>query len=182
MEIAKGVRFASKLSLKILEGAIEGLINGVVNAIGEEKLSVLIENDRDILACIFSGMIRPPVDYYQRIPLEEAQKIERIRRSMAKTVLPVLGMARTMASKFPSEAVEKKITAEWLMSKGEKKFPKLVEVVKAHGEKGRRWVERQADQIRDFMLGRITFDPNTMQIVPSESVEGAEKEGTLQQG
>jgi len=133
--------------------------------VGEEKLSLFIDNDYTVLEAIFSSLQRPPIEVYLKMDPAEAAKLEAFRRNMSRTVLPLLGFARRIASNFPADAVESKVTPEWLLGKGRAKFPKLVEVVEKHGDKGRRWLEKQCREIVDYLLGRLAYDPKTGKMV-----------------
>jgi len=176
-QLSRLAKLSVNLSLKVLEGMLEGLIKGILECFGPERLSMFIENDWNILDSVYYGLYRPPIEAYVKMSREEALRLEGFRRNLAKTVLPIMGFARTITSRFPAEAVENKITGEWLLSKCEKKFPKLAEVINRHGEKGRIWLERQAEQIRDYLLGRIVYDPRKMKFVKVEELKHAEKEG-----
>jgi hypothetical protein len=136
--------------------------------VGEEKLGIFIENDYNILEAFFYGLQRSPVEAYQKMDLKEVAKIERFRRNMSRTVLPMLGFARKVAASFPPEAVEEKVTPEWLLSKGRVKFPKLANVVERYGERGRAWLDRQCRQIVDYLLGRTVYDPKTGRMVDAK--------------
>jgi hypothetical protein len=71
-------------------------------------------------------------------------------------------MARRIAANFPASTVEAKVTADWLMEKGEKYFPEIVAVIKQHGEEGKAWIEKQAEEIRQFLTGKIVFHPQKL--------------------
>jgi hypothetical protein len=175
-QLSRAARFSTNLGLKLLDATLEGLIRGLLDCFGAERLSMFIERDWSILESVFYGLYRPPIEAYRMMKPEEVRRLEAFRRSLAKAVLPVLSMARTIASRFPPEAVEGKVTADWLLQKGEKRFPQVVEVVKKHGDRGRAWVEAQAKQIRDYLLGRIVFNPATMKFVRAEELRAvAEK-------
>ncbi len=138
---------------------------------GAERLSLFIENDWNILESVFYGLHRPPVEAYQKMTPEEIAKAERVRQNLARTVFPVIGMARRIAANFPAETVEAKVTAEWLMEKGEKYFPEIVAVIKQHGEKGNDWVHKQAEEIRQFLTGKIVFHPQKLCFVKVEELK-----------
>lgn len=174
-QIGHGFRVGSKLGLSVLESSLVGLIQGVLKCVGPEKLDLLVQDDRNILECIFDGLCRPPTDYYQTVTPEEARKVEGLRRTLSGTVPTLLGITRTIASKFPADAVEAKVTGDWLLVKGKKFFPELVAVVDRHGEEGKAWVDRQACQMRDYLMGRIVFDPQSMKFVPAEVLKVAKK-------
>jgi hypothetical protein len=175
--VERGFKTASKLGLKILEASLEGLIKGLLKTMGPERLSLFIENDWNILGSVFYGLYRPPIEAYQKMTPEEIVKVERVRRNLARTVLPVIGMARRMAASFPASTVEAKVTADWLMEKGEKYFPEIMAVIKQHGDRGNDWVHKQAQEIREFLTGKIVYHPQRLCFVKVEELnaEIAEK-------
>ena len=150
---------------------MEGLIRGMLTVMGPERLSLFIENDWNILEGAFYGLYRPPIEAYQKMALQEIAKAERVRRNLARTVLPVIGMARTIASSFPAETVEAKVTGNWLIEKGKKYFPEIVAVIEQHSDKGEAWVEKQAEQIRQFLTGKIVFHPQKLCFVKAEELK-----------
>jgi hypothetical protein len=170
-QVERAGRFASKLGLKLLEGALEGLIKGLLNCFGPERLSLFIERDWSILGSVFYGLHRPPIEAYKKMTLEEIVKAERVRRNLARTVLPVIAMARRVAANFPASTVEAKVTAEWLMEKGEKYFPEIVAVIKQHGDKGNDWIHKQAAQIAGYLTGKLVFDPRELKMVSAEEIK-----------
>ena len=164
------MKIVGKVGLKILEAAIEGLVKGVLNLMGPEKLNMFIENDWNILESIFYGLCRSPSEVYKNMSPEEVSKTERIRHNLARTVLPIIGMAQKVARSFPPEAVESKVTAEWLMRRGREKFPELIEIVESHGDRGRAWLDRQAKQICDYLTGKIVYHPVKLKFVSREEM------------
>jgi hypothetical protein len=138
---------------------------------GPERLSLFIENDWNILGGVFYGLYRPPIEAYQKMTLQEIAKAERVRQNLAHTVLPVIGMARRIAASFPASTVEAKVTADWLIEKGEKYFPEVVAIIKQHGDKGKAWVEKQAEEIRQFLTGKIVFYPQKLCFVKVEELK-----------
>ena len=96
---------------------------------------------------------------------------ERMRRSLVKTVLPVLGLARTVASRFPASAIESKVTPEWLIEKGKKRFPELIAVIEKYGERGRKWLQRQSQEIVLYLTGRLVYDVKSGRMVRVERIK-----------
>jgi len=140
-----------------------------VKALGADKLRMFIRNDWYLLESIFYSLSNPPLEAYRQMTPEEVARAEAIRRNMAKTVLPLLGMARRVAAVFPPSAVEGKVTAEWLLGKAREKVPELAEAVEAEGERGRRWLRRQAQELVDYLLGRTCYVPG-LGMVPVQLV------------
>lgn len=112
---------------------------------------------------------------------EDVHKTEMIRISLARGVLPVLGMTKLVASKFPASAVEMKVTPEWLIKRGEKRFPEIVEVWKETNEKGKVWLEKQSREIIDYLTGQIIYSPQLGKMVAVKDLKPVIKEATLQQ-
>jgi len=140
---------------------------GLYRALGAKALRRLIELNYHSLECLFYGMFHRP-NYERDCPgftLEEIAEMERRRLTMPRLLLPALGFARTIASRFPAEAVERKITAEWLLAKAEQKQPEIAAVIRECGEEGRRWLEEEARQLHLYFTGRLTFDPEQGRMV-----------------
>jgi LmbE family N-acetylglucosaminyl deacetylase len=125
----------------------------------------MIENNYSVLESVFHAYYGPPPDAYRGLSAEEAARLEEFRRRSARLALSALGMAKTIASRFPAEAVEAKVTADWLLSKGRGRRSELVKVVEAYGERGRAWLEEQARQIAAFLTGRLIYDPRLRRLV-----------------
>lgn len=155
------MRFAGKLGLAVLDGAVEGVISGALKAVGTKGLELMIDHDYYIVESIFYSA-RHQFDYNSlergvQLSADEAAKLESLRAGMMKTVLPLLGMVRFVASKFPVKAVEAKLTPEWFLEKGNRRFPVLVRAVNKKGDKGRKWLERQVKEIREYSVGRLVW-------------------------
>jgi hypothetical protein len=160
-------RFSANLGLKLLEGALNGLVSGLLKSFGADKLSLFIENDWHIIESVYFGLHKPPLEVYAKLSPDEVSSLESFRQNLAKTVLPLLGFARSVASYFPPEAVESKVTADWLLRRAQRHL-QLLQVIERYGERGRRWLEKEAEQIRDYLLGRVVFDPNKLRFVKVE--------------
>jgi hypothetical protein len=145
-----------KLGIRMLEGVIEGAVKGLLDCIGPEKLDMFIDNDWSILEAVFKATKKP--EYPKELSSEEIEKLERYRAGFIRVALPALGMAKTFASRLPEELIMEKLNADWLLGKGEQKFPMLAERVKAKGEKGKAWLEKQAREIALFLTGRLVWD------------------------
>lgn len=159
------------------------MVEGSLKVLGPDKLRLLIENDWYLIENIFYGIYNVPVEGYKKVNLspEDVQKAEQVRMSLAKVVLPVLGMTKLVASKFPVNTVEMKVTPEWLIKRGEKRFPEIVEVWKETGEKGRMWLEKQSREIVNYLTGRTVYSPQLGRMASVEELKLAIKEATLQQ-
>jgi len=145
-------------------------VQGALKAIGTRGLEVMIDHDWYLIESIFYSVRYQP-NYPSELSEKEIAKLERMRATMLKTVLPILGMVRFVASKFPPEAVEAKVTPDWLLGKGKKRFPQLVRVVKKKGEKARKWLEKQSREIVLYATGRLVWDDQKKQLVEVTKVE-----------
>jgi len=133
-------------------------VRGALKCIGSDKIDIMIKNDWTILEAIFYGIHYKP-DYPEELSEKEIRRLEQMRIGAAKAVLPTLGMAKMIASKFPSEYIEEKLDAGWLMRRADEKFPELAERIRAHGKRGEEWLRKQAREIALFLTGRMVFDP-----------------------
>lgn len=158
------------------------MIDGAINVLGSEKAQLLIDNDWFLLESIFWGATSVPVEGYKKMKPEDVEKAEGMRQAVAKTVLPALAMARFVASKFPVEAVEGKVTPEWLIKRGEKRFPEIVKVWKNTGEKGEQWLEKQTSEIVDYLTGRTVYVPGRGLLSAKEVKKLVAERAALQRG
>lgn len=158
------LRLTGKLGLAVLEAALEGAISGAVKALGPESLDLMIDKNYYIVDSIFYSIRHQPT-YPPELSEEQIARLEWMRAAMSRTVLPLLGMVRFVASKFPPEAVEQKVTPEWLLKRGKEKFPELVTRVRAKGKRGRWWLERQAEEIRAYATGRTYWSEEERKLI-----------------
>jgi len=169
--------YTGRIGLALLEGAIEGAVDGMVKCFGAEKIKLMILNDWYIIASIYFSTTGGPLGREGKLPPEELEKARRIRGFVAKTVLPILHMLRSTASRFPAEAVVSKINPEWLKTRGREKFPELVEAIEDMGDMGDRWLQNQCNEIVDFALGRSVYSPiHRRMITPEDKKEIEELE------
>jgi hypothetical protein len=158
-------RFVSKLPTTILEASIEGTISGLLKCISPKDASLLIKHDCYIIESIFASRSRPLYES-KNLTKEEIEKAERARAVIPwKQIDWLLERVRFIASQYSPEAVERKITPEWLMKKGEKRFPELVREVEK-SEYGWVWLENQAEELKLFVLGRIAWSDSAKRMVP----------------
>jgi len=104
-------------------------------------------------------------EYPKELTPEEVAKLKNARAGMTRSVLPLLGMAKTVASKLPASFIEERLDGDWLMRRANEKFPVLAERVKAHGEKGRQWLSKQAREIALFLTGKLYWDDKERRLV-----------------
>jgi hypothetical protein len=164
--LGKVASLSGKLGISVLEAAVEGLVEGGLKLLGPEKLRLMVENHWFIMESIFYCAYNVPVEGYAKMSREEVAKAEKVRAALVRSVLPVVGMARRVAGMFPPKAVEAKVTPQWLIARGEKRFPELVEVWRNSGGEGEKWLKEQADEIVGFLTGRLVYSPWHRKMVP----------------
>ena len=166
----RALRLGGKLLLKTLEASVEGAVQGGIDCIGPKGLDLMIENDWYIIESMFYAMRYRP-DYPEGLTKEEIARLEKARHGMLRAVMPILQLARTVASRLPPELIEQKLDGGWFMRRAKEKFPVLAERVEAHGDKGKKWIENQAREVRDFLLGRLVWDDRERRLVRAEVVK-----------
>jgi hypothetical protein len=164
-----------KLGVGIADAVVSGALKGLIEALGVERLPMFIENGWTLLESLFYGMFRRPDEAYEKLPKEEVAKYEAFRLGRLRTAVSFIGMVKKMASYVPPKLVEEKVTGGWLMKKMEERVPEAAKIIKGYGDRGRAWLDRQAEEIRDFLLGRIVFDPVKLKFVRAEQAGGAGK-------
>jgi len=166
--LGRVAQFSSKLGVVLLESAVEGLVEGGLKVLGPEKVRLMVDNNWFLMESIFCCAYNVPVEAYAKMTKEEVLKAEQVRVSLAKVVLPVVGMAKRVAGMFPSKAVEEKVTPKWLIARGEKRFPELVEVWRSSGDGGEKWLEDQAKELVDYLTGKTVYSPWHRKMVSPE--------------
>jgi len=146
----------------MVEAAVDGAITGILRAAGPKAFRIMVEKDYHSLSCLFYSLAHMPDYEKEGLTPEEAKRMEAIRLNSARAILPILGMARTFAARFPAEAIESKVTAEWLMRRAEKSHPELARILhefnENHNGKGWRWLEKEAEELREYFLGRLRWN------------------------
>ena len=146
----------------------------MLRVLGPDKLQLLIDNDWYLIESIFYGAYTASLEESARrggspsspsTQPEEVSQGERYMVGVAKVALPLLNWARSIASMFPPDAVSRKVTSEWLISRGEKHYPEVVAVWRGSGERGERWLKVQAKEIVDYLIGRVAYDVNQRKMV-----------------
>jgi len=132
--------------------------------VGPKGLDLMIENGWTLLDSLFYAIRYRPV-YPEELSPEEVESIESMRMGAAKAVLPVLGIARTIASKLPPDLIEERLDGDWLMRRANERFPILAERIKVHGEKGERWIRKQARELALFLTGKLVWDDSRRKLV-----------------
>lgn len=123
---------------------------------------MLIDRDKYIIELIFNGIYGTAV-YPPYMKKEEIKKVESIRR-LGSAILPIMKMVQGLASRYGEEAVRAKVTPEWIMKRMGEKYPEIVEVWKANGERGQRWLKRQAEEIVNYATGKLIWNGREIEI------------------
>ena len=100
-----------------------------------------------------------------RLSEQEIAHLEGLRAGMARVVLPMLGMAKTIASRLPASFIEERLDAGWLKRRANERFPILAERVETHEEKGEGWLQKQASEIAQFLTGRLVWNEEERKLV-----------------
>ena len=137
---------------------------GALECIGPKGLDIMIENGWTILDSLFYAMRYQPV-YPSQLSPEEVERLERIRAGATRVVLPILGMAKAIASRLPPDMIMKKLDGDWLMRRANERFPILAERIRMHGEKGRKWLQKQARELALFLTGQLAWDDRKRRLV-----------------
>lgn len=152
-------RLASKMSIGAIRGAFIGTIKGACKLFGPETLGEMIKNNWYVIGGLHYVASGAEIGKKKKLVPEQIEKIRNNQGMVVNTVLPLIEEAKALAIKFPPEEIEKRCSSEWIMEKGEERFPILVKVVKQHKALGRRWLKAQCKEISDYMLGRSIYSP-----------------------
>jgi len=148
--LSKIVDRIGSLSMKVLESALNGAISGVFNAVGPKGVKIMIERRWHVLPSILYALSKKP-DYPPDLSESEIRKLESMRKNLIHVVVPLLQMVKVIASRFPPEVIEQKLTGQWILDKLGKRHPEIVEVIK-NEEGGIEWIEEEAEIIKKFLL------------------------------
>jgi hypothetical protein len=160
-----------RLTLKALDSAITGLVVGIFNSFGTDKLGTMIDHGWHTLDLLFYSMqTKPDYSKVEGMTAEDVTRAEQMRISMPTAILPLLAMTVRLARSFPPEAVEAKVTGPWLLMRAQKKRPDIAEFILSR-DAGMAWLDAEAAQIRDFLLGRISWNPYVRKMVPVELLQ-----------
>jgi hypothetical protein len=135
---------------------VNGLVDGAFRAVGPQGVQLLIDYDKHIIGCILSAY-NGRQRYPSNLTRAQVAALERLRLGMTRATVAALGLVRYIASKLPEEVVENKVTPEWLLKKGRERFPEVVQVIEANGDRGRAWLKKQCEEIVGFCTGRLVW-------------------------
>jgi len=124
----------------------------------------MIENDWFLIESLIYSLHYKP-DYPEELSEQEVAHLEGLRAGMVRAVMPVLGMAKTIASRLPASFIEERLDAGWLKRRANERFPILTERVEAHKEKGERWLQKQASEIAGFLIGKLVWNEEKRKLV-----------------
>lgn len=158
------VRVGGKLVASVFSAAVEGLVKGVIDCVGIKSIDLMIVNDWSLIEVVLNAIYRKP-EYPPELSEEEVSRLEELRKQVGVFVLPLLGMARMIASKMPEEYIVERLDGGWLMRRIDEKFPELSDEIRKHGARGEEWVDRQARQIAYFFTGKLRYNPREGRIV-----------------
>jgi len=130
--------------------ALEQTFIALIAPFDADHLQVMMDHDWYVIESLrWAAKYRP--DYPTEMDPNEVKRIEAMRGRLVKAAMATLGFSRMTLSRFPRVLVEQYLNAEyalkWLSKKRQDLLPKL------QTEKGARWLERQAEEVKAFLWG-----------------------------
>jgi len=124
----------------------------------------MIQHDYYVIESLYYAFHHKPGYEKMKLSKEEVKKAEHHRSLMSRTVMPLLGAVKMVASRFPPQIIREKLTSQWFRSKMSS-FPELIEVLDREDKKAQRrdlgkdttWLENEAEEIRLFVTGRLLW-------------------------
>jgi len=145
----EAIRRIGKVSAVAAKAAIESLMAKFLSLFNENHLRLMIDNDWYIIESIQWSMRHRPD--YRGVPPDQARWFEARRLYFVKMGFAALGFARSIALMFPRHVVEKYLNAEYALKYFDKNIPWVSKVIREKGDRGRRWLEKQVKEIKDFL-------------------------------
>lgn len=147
--IERSVSFLGRVSAAVMGTVIERSVVALIGAFHDEHLKILMDNDYYVIeTTLNAAKRRPRYERYGFTP-EQIAELERKRLVMVKRALGLMGMIRTLASKFPAfrEQLTEKNAREWLKNQR----PDLLKVIDEHSNK--KWLKKQIREIQKYFWG-----------------------------
>lgn len=145
----RAISFMGKLGTRIMATIIERSIVALIGAFHGEHLKILMDNNFYVIETVLTASKKRP--RYERYNFSEEQirQLEQKRFTMVKRALGLIGMIRTLASRFP--AFREELTLENVRKWLQKERPDLLDFMDKHENKA--WLENQINEIRKFFWG-----------------------------
>lgn len=144
--VERTIGFVGRLGAAIMGTVIERSIVALLGAFSTEHLQILMDQDYYIIETTLNATKRRPQYEKYDFTEEQIRQLEHKRLTMAKRTLGLMGMIRTLASKFPGFSEE--LTLENVRAWLRKEQPALLDVMDKHPNK--KWLENQVDEIKRY--------------------------------
>lgn len=148
-KVERDISFMGRLGARVMATVIERSIVALIGAFHDEHLKILMDNNYFIIETVLNASKKRP--RYERYNFSEQQiaQLELKRLTMTKRALGVMGMIRTLTSKFP--AFREELTLENVRGWLQKQRPDLLATIDAHENKT--WLENQIIELQKFFWG-----------------------------
>jgi len=141
--------FIGRLGARVMATAIERSIVALIGAFHDEHLKILMDQNYYIIETVLNASKKRPSYEKYNFSEEQVRQLEYKRLTMTKRALGVMGMIRTLTSKFP--AFREELTLENVRGWLQKQRPDLLALIDAHENKT--WLENQIIEIQKFFWG-----------------------------
>ena len=148
-KVERDISFIGRLGARVMATVIERSIVALIGAFHDEHLKILMDNNYFIIETVLNASKKRP--RYERYGYSEQQiaQLEYKRLTMTKRALGLMGLIRTLASKFP--AFREDLTLENVRGWLQKQRPDLLAVIDSHSNKN--WLQNQVNEILKFFWG-----------------------------
>jgi hypothetical protein len=147
--VEKGLSFIGHVGAAVLETMIERAIVALIGAFSAEHLKILMDHNYYVIETVLNATKRRPnYEKYNFTP-EQIKVLEARRLVMIKRALGVIGMIKSLTSRFPEYREQLTIdnVRDWLM----KHRPEIMATIDAHPNK--MWLQNQINEIKRFFWG-----------------------------
>jgi hypothetical protein len=148
-ETERTLSFLGRLGARVMTTAIERSVVALIGAFHDEHLTILMDNNYYVIETVLNASKQRPNYEKYNFSEEQIAQLEQKRMVMTKRALGVMGMIRTLVTKFPGAREE--LTLENVRGWLQKQRPDLLAVMDAHWNKA--WLENQIREIQRFFFG-----------------------------
>lgn len=147
--VEKSLSFIGHVSAAIMETVIERSIVALISAFSAEHLRMLMDHNYYVIETVLNATRkRPNYEKYNFTP-EQIKVLEVRRLAMTKRALGVIGMIRTLASRFPE--YREQLTLDNVRDWMNKHRPDMMATIDAHPNK--KWLQNEVNEIKKFFWG-----------------------------
>jgi len=147
--LERSVGFLGRLSAAVMGTVIERSVVALLSAFSGEHLQILMDHDYYVIETALNATKKRPQYEKYDFTEEQVRQLEFKRLTMVKRALGLMGMIRTLASKFPGFREE--LTLENARGWLEKQRPDMLATIDSH--KNKKWLSNQVKEIRKFFWG-----------------------------